>query len=486
MMLVWQLLDAKNQKLFDIKNPKSREFFLSWFFVIGVRRYKIECLVSHRWRIWLQMNVQKNESGKSLKQSKLLEMQISPQKSLSDGQTQLALWHWLKPFNKGAEIKKPKKQLIKKLGVNLYGFAYGELGIGEDLRMAVACCESAEIPYRIVNIEASANVGNGDRTLEKTILEQNEEIDFPINVFIIPGFDTAERIFMVLGSEIFHGHYNIGWWPWELGVWPKKWLKIFDLVDELWAGSQFTYEMYLKYSKKKCSLVPLAVSVEQKSKGLTRENFGLPTREFLFLYIFDFNSSLNRKNPYTAIEAFIQFVKNDNKCVGLILKTMNSKIDDPSWNDFELLCKSHDGIHLINKTMPKSEVLALIDLCDVYISTHRAEGFGRTIAEALLLGKQTIATNYSGNKMFADNELMVPLDFKIASVGKNEYHFISPEDGAEWADVCIDSTIKAMEKAFLNANNNKILQYITDIFNPARIGAIMREKINEVSYKFQN
>jgi hypothetical protein len=251
MMLVWQLLDVKNQKLFDITNFKSRELFLSWFFVIGVRRFKIESLVSPRWRIWLQMKVQEKETGKLLTQSKLLEMQISPQNSFSDGQTQLALWYWLKPQINEAEIEKPKKQIAKQLGVNLYGFAYGELGIGEDLRMAVASCESAEIPYRIVNIEAGANVGIGDRTLEKFICEQKEEIDFPINIFIIPGFDTAQRLFLKLGSEIFRGHYNIGWWPWELQVWPKKWLKVFNLVDELWAGSQFTYEMYLKYSKKR-------------------------------------------------------------------------------------------------------------------------------------------------------------------------------------------------------------------------------------------
>ena len=38
--------------------------------------------------------------------------------------------------------------------------------------------------------------------------------------------------------------------------------------------------------------------------------------------------------------------------------------------------------------------------CDCYASLHRSEGFGITMAEAMLLGKPVIATGYSGNLDF--------------------------------------------------------------------------------------
>ena len=45
------------------------------------------------------------------------------------------------------------------------GFAYGDLGIGEDLRTAVACCEAANIPHHAVNVDAG-NIRQVDQLLK--------------------------------------------------------------------------------------------------------------------------------------------------------------------------------------------------------------------------------------------------------------------------------------------------------------------------------
>jgi glycosyltransferase involved in cell wall biosynthesis len=46
----------------------------------------------------------------------------------------------------------------------------------------------------------------------------------------------------------------------------------------------------------------------------------------------------------------------------------------------------------------------MMALCDCYVSLHRAEGFGLTMAEAMALGKPVIATGYSGNLAFMTAE----------------------------------------------------------------------------------
>ena len=42
--------------------------------------------------------------------------------------------------------------------------------------------------------------------------------------------------------------------------------------------------------------------------------------------------------------------------------------------------------------------------CDCYVSLHRAEGFGLTLAEAMAIGKPAIATGYSGNVDFMNEQ----------------------------------------------------------------------------------
>ena len=52
---------------------------------------------------------------------------------------------------------------------------------------------------------------------------------------------------------------------------------------------------------------------------------------------------------------------------------------------------------LIDESLTRSEMDALTGLCDVYVSLHRAEGFGIGMAEAMLLGLPVVATGYSGS-----------------------------------------------------------------------------------------
>ena len=64
---------------------------------------------------------------------------------------------------------------------------------------------------------------------------------------------------------------------------------------------------------------------------------------------------------------------------------------------------------MIDQLLSREEAYALMNVCDGYVSLHRAEGFGFTMAEAMLLGKPVIATGYSGNMDFMSpaNSLLV-------------------------------------------------------------------------------
>jgi glycosyltransferase involved in cell wall biosynthesis len=252
---------------------------------------------------------------------------------------------------------------------------------------------------------------------------------------------------MQKGASAFEGYHNIGWWPWELSVFPKAWQPhAFKLVDEVWASSTFLEEMYKRSTDKPVHLVPLAVSVD-RIKRHPRKYYELPENKYLFLYVFDFNSSVARKNPMAAVNAFKQAFPQTDKTVGLVLKTMNVNPENPEWKEFLAYCEEDKRIHVLTETMDRPDVLGLIDCCDAYVSLHRAEGFGRTIAEAAQLGKPIIATEYSGNIDF--NNVIKPfsIDYKLIKIKRFQYTWIEENDNAHWAEPDVEEAAQMMKKS---------------------------------------
>lgn len=370
----------------------------------------------------------------------------------------------------------------KPFGVNLFGFAYGELGIGEDLRMAVAVCQAAKIPFKIINISPGKETRQADRSMESQVAHGPLDLTYGINVFCMPLFDIVGRVFLKYGEWVFRHHYNIGWAPWELGVWPRAWIDAFDLVDEVWACSQFSEQMYQRFSTKPVWPMPLATSIA-RLKPHSRKHFGLPAKAFLFLYVFDFNSSLERKNPQSAISAF-QAAFPRKADVRLVLKVMNPKAKDPQWLALEKAAKADPRIILLTQTLERSEVLGLIQICDAYVSPHRAEGFGRTLTEAMLMGKPVVATNYSGNQFFMEPSLTFPVNYTLVPVIPGQYYFVEDGDAAQWANPDL-SHLAAQLKAALAFSKHpnsakKIRAYAQAVFAPERTADLMLERLNQI------
>jgi glycosyltransferase involved in cell wall biosynthesis len=451
MYLLWRLMDEKTQEARSLFTASGRLAFMGWFFGV-VDTLGIEPLVAGRWRAWIQspegeaaLDFQKIKAS----QLKWISSKVPPKKETN------------------------RKQTDKPVGFNIYGFAYGELGIGEDLRMAVECCETAGIAYHVVNVDAG-NARQEDLHLKGKVSDSTELPPYNTNLFCLPAFDTVSRVFMQKGASVFNGYRNIGWWPWELAVFPKAWKPYsFELLDEVWASSTFLYDIYKQSTDKPVKLVPLSVSVA-RMKPYPRKHYGLPEKIFLFLYIFDFNSSVARKNPMAAVKAFKQAFEPADSSVGLVLKTMYTKSNNPEWQAFLKECQTDKRIQLITETLDRPEVLGLITACDAYVSLHRAEGYGRTIAEAMLLGKPVIATNYSGNIDFMRFNGCFLVDFKLVPVKTEEYEWINTEDGALWASVDIENASNLMKKI----KNEKI-----KIANKHELNEVFGANFSKIDFK---
>lgn len=317
-------------------------------------------------------------------------------------------------------------------GVNLYGHAGARLGVGEDARMAALSLQTAGVPFKLHSIQATGLPDD-----EPVPSSSAQDVDYAINLFCMAGLETFQ-LARRRGRVVFDGHFNIGFWPWELSEWPVLLQGCFDLVDEIWASSHFTAEAFRKSTSKPVSHLPMAVTVDA-AEGLGRRDFDLRPDCFLFGSALDGNSSIARKNPLAVIRAFQLAFPNDPSA-GLIIK--GQRVEGlAEWCDVKRAAGPDPRIHLLTDSYSRGRLLDLYRNIDTFVSLHRSEGFGRNIAEAMLLGKPTIVTDYSGNVDFTTRETALMVETKLAPVRDGEYPFA---EGLEWGEPNVHDAANAM------------------------------------------
>lgn len=319
-------------------------------------------------------------------------------------------------------------------GINIIGPVFGEFGIGEDVRKLAQALLSLNLPISIISYPETGNFVEANRSLEDYV---TNKFVYQCNIFCMPLIETY-RFFSQYGLSEFESRCNIAYAPWELEDWPKEFSFFGALFDEVWASSLHTLNAYKKSLQQPIYRIPLIV--ENSDKSLLKElsqKIRIDRFKYKFLYVFDSNSTFSRKNPQDVIRAF-QKVLNIYPDIALILKTMNYQYDDQEINK---ILEKNSNIILINDCLSRSELLGLYDICDAYISLHKAEGFGRTIAEAMLLKKPTIVSNYSGNTDFCTNETSFLVDGKLEKIAPYAYPFWQSN---RWFSPDLDSAARQM------------------------------------------
>jgi glycosyltransferase involved in cell wall biosynthesis len=173
-----------------------------------------------------------------------------------------------------------------------------------------------------------------------------------------------------------------------------------------------------------------------------RDRLRLPSDRPLFLFVFDHHSTAVRKNPRGLIDAFAAAFP-DGHSGFLLIKSINAATLPEVAAELGRAASRHPAVRVVDATLTASERLSLLATCDCYVSLHRSEGFGMTIAEAMAYGRPVIATGYGGTVDFLDDTTGYLVDWKPTRVaGDNSVY---PADGT-WADPDLDHAAALMRE----------------------------------------
>ncbi len=366
------------------------------------------------------------------------------------------------------------------LGVRLTGYMGHTLGLGAAARGYVEALRAADVPVSTVTVplhhlplpvsledsygrHGFQDRGDGDRHGFEIVAVNADELP-----------DFVER----LGPAYFEGP-RIGIWGWETNTVPARWQRAFALVDEIWVYSSFMAENIGAHAP--VPVIALPPPVQRPPEPVEPTRLGVP-EGFLFLFVFDYLSTIQRKNPVGLVEAFkLAFAPGEGP--QLLIKTINGPLRPLSEEELLWAADDRSDVHVIDCSLDPRELNGLMAGCDCYVSLHRAEGLGLTIAEAMAIGKPAIATGYSGNLDFMTTENSYLVDHTIGRVGP-ECEIYPPE--GEWAEPSLEHAARLMREVYGDSEEAarrgaRAQEDIARLLSPASTGRRMRERLEHLA-----
>jgi glycosyltransferase involved in cell wall biosynthesis len=368
----------------------------------------------------------------------------------------------------------PMPTMIERPGINLVGYLQAETGMGEAARSLALALEQAGIPVS----RHSLDLGVVARNQDPTFVPQTSEFPYDINLIVVNA-DQVQAVREHLGPEVFVGRYNIGFWLWELARFPISYQSAFDPFHEIWTPSTFCVDAISTISPVPVRRLPLPVE-PLDIPPFGRSHFNLPEKTFVVLFMFNFLSYMERKNPLAAIRAFRQAFAAEDDAL-LLLKTSQSDFAPEARREIEEAI-GDAKIRLLDAYLDRDEILSLTACADAYLSLHRAEGFGLTLAEAMYYAKPVISTPYSGTADFVDLNNSLPVRYHLVELAEDAGPYPA---GAVWAEPSAKHAAEHLRTLYADRQlgvslGKKAREDVRNNLSHHAVGRILKERFAEV------
>lgn len=377
----------------------------------------------------------------------------------------------------GANHKPPKNRPQ----FSISGLPKSETGVGSNLHMSLSALHDIGLKPEVFDTADGMRKLNTDANtsaigrLKRPVALHHVNADLVPQSMIAPVFAHQTRTM------------HIGFLLWEFDKLPQSHRLALDILDEIWTPTEFLRDVYANASNKPVRNMLKGLHIP-KVPQFDLGEIGVEEGCTTFLTCFDFHSSVARKNPLAAVQAFKNAFAKERRDVRLIVKTTPSV--ESHWGDPEnqmrkihQIAAADDRIVVVSEYYPFNRLLSLIAACDCLISPHRAEGFGLMPAYALGLGVAVMATDYSGTTDFCNDRTAMPIPFSKVQVERHQV--LHPLRGATWAEIDRDALIAQMRDFVANpaigrqrAGEGK--QLILSKFSPEQQADRYRARLREI------
>ncbi|MBZ0316418.1 MAG: glycosyltransferase family 4 protein [Anaerolineae bacterium] len=376
-----------------------------------------------------------------------------------------------------APSSKPPDDLEIKEGTNIVGFIRSETGIGQIARNLMKSLEAVNFPIAALPVEAYDPARKEDFTAD----QYHQGTPYTVNVFQVNA-DMTFPVRDVLPQHVYERHYNIGYWAWELDHFPDDWQHCFDVYNEIWVFSGFVQRAIAKSAPVPVVLMPVSFPIELP-KVISRAKFGLPEDAFLALFVFNADSIIERKNPWATIRAFAEaFTPEERKEKARLVIKVNRIGNFPA--EAARLREELSQVNgiLLEDYLSREDTYALIKTCDVYISLHRSEGYGMTLAEAMTMGRPVIGTAYSGNMDFMNINTSYLIPYDLVTITENYHPYRA---GNVWAEPDIHAAARALREVYEHPEiaaekGRAAAEYMRRFHNPQVVGEATANRIRYI------
>lgn len=370
-----------------------------------------------------------------------------------------------------AALERTLGRALRDRGVLVAGYLAAESGMGELARACLRSLAAIDHPCGGLDLE--------DAPQRKGALPHSisRDVGFPC-VVVHANAPEALRLSKQL-APLLADRVAVGYWAWELESPPSDWEDACALFREVWTcsrhaaaaiGARATVPVHVLWPS-------IVDRVSDEPPPGDAKALGIEPDVCTFLFAFDYLSEIERKNPHGAVEAFRRAFRRDER-VRLVIKTTNGALRPA---DRRALVDRADGlpVSVIDRYFSHAETLGLMAACDAYVSLHRAEGFGLTLAEAMGLGKPVIATHYSGPLDFMTPWNSYPVPYRLVEIAGAHGPYRA---GAAWADPDLDAAAESLRRVYLDreaaaAVGNRAREDVRRQLAPAACGRRIAERL---------
>lgn len=363
-------------------------------------------------------------------------------------------------------------------GINLIGPIRGDFGLGESCRLVANALKESELPFSIYNL---SNSGAAKETNTTWSQYENETLPYGINLVHVNPAGLV-RALVRFDRRALQDRYNIAYWLWELPEFPREWDYAFAPFDEIWTPSEFISASLRKNTDKPVRTIPYGLAMPKTESCCGRDYFALPANHFLFMLSYDSFSVSERKNPLGAIRAYKKAFPVEDPRAGLVIKVTHAERQEMAAIMSQL--RKYENVFVLTDSYPKEVFNSLVKCADVYVSLHRAEGFGLVMAEAMLLGTPVVATAWSANTEFMNEDVACMVRADIVPLDKEypPYH-----KGSHWANPDEDHAAALMkrlfiDKAFREDKAKKAREHILGKMSPQNAATRIKARLEELRY----